>query len=228
MKKILYIFVIGLIISSCTVKTALNKDAYQNLYAEKPLTILILPPINNSITVEAKDLLYGSLSSELIKRGYYVIPALITMDVLKKAETYDSKLFEHNSMKRVGEHYGADAVLFTTIHEWGTHDWHDWGNLLRVKIEYTIKSTKTDEILFHRIGTVSYTPRTSVTAFGTGTNRTISTSTTSAGNFKEIMIAYWCNNWALYTLPAGKYSPEYGLDQEKHSGEETFKENLSF
>ena len=34
---------------------------------EKPITLLVMPPINNSTNVEAKDLLYTSISRPLVE-----------------------------------------------------------------------------------------------------------------------------------------------------------------
>ena len=80
--------------ASCgMISTVTRESQYAKMYEEKPLTLLVMPPINNSTNVEAKDLLYTSISRPLVEAGYYVISPLLAMDVLKAESAYDSELF---------------------------------------------------------------------------------------------------------------------------------------
>ena len=63
------------------------------MYEEKPVTLLVMPPINNSSNVEAKDLLYTSISKPLAEAGYYVISTMLAMDILKAESAYDAEMF---------------------------------------------------------------------------------------------------------------------------------------
>jgi hypothetical protein len=85
------------------------------MYEEKPITLLVMPPINNSTHVEAKDLLYTSISRPLIEAGYYVISPLLAMDVLKAESAYDSENFFEASLAQFNQFFGADAVVFSII-----------------------------------------------------------------------------------------------------------------
>lgn len=225
MKKLIYFLVVGIILSSCTMQTALKKDTYKTLYAEKPTSILVLPPINKSTKVEAKDLFYSSIVAPLTQRGYYVLPPLLTMAILKEENAYDSELFENNSMKQVGELFGADAVLFTTIHEWKKISVLA---TIEVTIEYTLKSTKTDEVLFHRIGTITLDQSSnsgSGSLLGMAVGMALDAATTAMTD--EIVVGRKCNYYTLSDMPAGKYSEQYNLDGESSSSSESFKVTIS-
>lgn len=206
MKKILYFALFVAILAGCTpTKLATKSDTYKTMYVEKPLSILALPPINNSTKVEAKELFYSSLSVPFTLNGYYVMPPLLAMEILKEESAYDAEMFINGSMKKVGELFGVDAVLFTTIHEWKKTT---VASQINVKIEYLLKSTKTDEILFNRIGDVTLS-----ISLNTGhpiANLVGSMLVTSLT--KEIVVGRNCNMYTISDIPAGKYSPLFEQD----------------
>ena len=66
---------------------------------KKPLTILIMPPINNTNHAEAKEYFYSSLAKPLCEKGYYVVSPFLSMDLLKQESAYDSEMFIGGSQK---------------------------------------------------------------------------------------------------------------------------------
>lgn len=217
MKKIVYFASIVVLFASCTAtKLQTKSDTYKTIYEEKPLSILALPPINKSTKVEAKELFYSSLAIPFTLRGYYVMPPLLSMEILKEESAYDSEMFINSSMKKVGELFGVDAVLFTTIHEWTKTS---IASQINVKIEYLLKSTKTDEVLFNRIGdvTLSISMNTgNILADMVGSM--VATSLT-----KEIVVGRNCNIYTISDIPAGKYSPMFGKDGEQNAQPKEFR-----
>lgn len=216
MKKFLYFTLLVAILGSCTPAKLVTKSVtYKNIYQEQPLSILALPPINRSTKVEAKELFYSSLAVPFTLNGYYVMPPLLSMEILKEESAYDSEMFINGSMKKVGELFGVDAVLFTTIHEWTKTA---VASQIRVKIEYLLKSTKTDEILFNRIGNV--TLNISMNSGSLLVNMVGSMIATALT--KEIVVGRNCNFYSLSDIPAGKYSPQFGKDGEANAQAKEF------
>ena len=129
------------------------------MYDEKPTTILLMPPINKSTNVEAKEYFHSTLMIPLANQGYYVIPPFLSMEILKRESAYDAELFLNSSLSKFGEVFGADIVLFTIIHKWDK----SYGNV-KVEVEYILKSTKTNEVLYTRRGTINYNTTVSGTA----------------------------------------------------------------
>ena len=66
MKKLFPIVVFAAILCSCGTASQVTRESqYAAMYNDMPVTILVMPPINNTSHVEAKDLLYTSISRPL-------------------------------------------------------------------------------------------------------------------------------------------------------------------
>src|SRR5690554_1972780 len=102
--------------TGCTVTEPVSKlQAYNGLYTEKPVSLLIMPPINRSTNVEAKEYSHTTLNVPIANAGYYVIPPFLSMDILKRESAYDAELFLDAPLAKFGEVFGADMALFTYI-----------------------------------------------------------------------------------------------------------------
>ena len=97
-------------------------------------------------------------------------------------------------MQPVGRLFGVDAVLFTTIHEWTKTT---IAAQVQVTVEYTLRSAKTDAILFHRKGTVIYNPNTS----SGSVLLNMLGDMLSAALTKEIELGRQCNEEAIGDIP---------------------------
>ncbi|MGL5938261.1 MAG: GNA1162 family protein [Phocaeicola sp.] len=219
MKKLLFLLVSVIVFTSCgTLPT--RSVTYKTLYDETPASILALPPINRSTKVGAKELFYSSLTSSLTQKGYYVLSPLLAMDILKEESAYDAELFLNNSMKQVGTLFGVDAVLFTIIHDWSKTT---IASQVKVKIEYILKSTKTDEVLFNRIGDVTLS--LSVSTGNSWIDLIGGMVATALTN--EIVVGRSCNFYTLSDLPEGKYSPYFQKDGDIEAGSKLFKTTIT-
>ena len=78
--------------TSCTTPTTLSQQ-YPKMYEEKPLTIAIMPPINQTTHAEAKDFFYTTLYMPLSEKGYYVYSPYLTMEMFQQESAYDAELF---------------------------------------------------------------------------------------------------------------------------------------
>ena len=211
MKRILYIIILCWIVTSCgMLNTVTRESQYAKMYEEKPITLLVMPPINNSSNVEAKDLLYTSISKPLVEAGYYVISPLLAMDILKAESAYDSELFFDGPLTTFQNYFGADAVVFSVIDTWAKI-----GTGIETKISYVIKSAYTNEILFDRSCdlyldlSVDSGQKGLLAALVDLAASAINTATTD-----HIRAARKANYFILRDIPRGKYSPEYMLDKE--------------
>ncbi len=227
MKKIILLTGITLImLTGCKTTTPIAKStAYKGMYDEKPLTILLMPPINRSTNVEAKEYFHSTLNVPIDNAGFYVIPPFLSMEILKKESAYDAELFLNSPLTKFGEVFGADLALFTIIHKW---DKSGLEAKVYIEVEYIIKSTKTNEIVYTRKGEITYDTSISTGtggAFGALADMAISAINTAAT--KYIDVARACNAYTFKDLPAGKYSPNYGVDGEQIAGKKEFKIRLN-
>ena len=210
--------------TSCTVtKPVLKTVAYKKMYDEKPVSVLIMPPINKSTAVDAKEYFHSSLLVPLANAGYYVIPPFLSMEMLKKESAYDSELFLNSPLQKFGEIFGADMVLFTVINTWTK----TYGNV-SVGVEYIVKSTKTNEILYSRKGTVNYNTSVQVSGGGlVGALASVAATAISTAATQYIGVARACNKYSLSDLPSGKFAPVNPKEAEEFAGQNDFNITLN-
>jgi hypothetical protein len=220
--KCLSLPVLAIFAASCASPALTKQQAYPNIYSERPLAIAVMPPINNTNNVEAKEFLYMTLSQPLCERGYYVLPSFLTMEMFKNESAYDAELFINTPVDRFGTVLGADAVLFTIINKW---EKMALSSNIYVEIEYRLKSTHTNETLFERKGNITYDA--SVNSSGSGLLGALVNMAASAINTAmtdHIKVARVCNTYALSDIPAGTYNPIFDKDQAKFAGPKEFKQ----
>lgn len=197
--------------TSCgVISTVTRESQYAKMYEEKPITLLVMPPINNSTNVEAKDLLYTSISRPLVEAGYYVISPLLAMDILKAESAYDSEMFFEAPLTAFQNYFGADAVVFSVIDTWAKK-----GMGIETKIRYVIRSAHTNEILFDR--SCDLYLDLSIDSGNNGLLGALVDLAASAINTAatdHIKAARKANYFILRDIPRGKYSPEHMLDKE--------------
>ena len=211
MKRLIPIILLAVVVSSCGLMNQVTRESqYAAMYNDMPVTILVMPPINNTSNVEAKDLLYTSISRPLAEAGYYVISPLLAMDVLKAESAYDAEMFIDKPLTIFRDFFGADAVVFSQI-----DDWTKRGFGIDTKIRYIIKSATSGEILFDRScdlyldlqqnsgGNSALSPLVDIAVSA------ISTAATD-----HIVAARKANYFIFRDIPRGKYNPQYMLDRE--------------
>lgn len=214
MKKAFGLFLSVLLVAACGSSNQLTRgEQYQTMYEEKPLTLLIMPPINNTSSVEAKDLLYTSISKPLAEAGYYVLPPLMVMDVLKAESAYDSELFIDGNLGMFNQYFGADAVVFSVIDSWTKS-----GFGIQTKIRYIIKSVRDNAVMFDK--TCDLYLDLSVQSGGGGLLGSLidlATSVISTAVTDHIVAARKANSYIFSDIPRGKYSSEYMQDQDRQA-----------
>jgi hypothetical protein len=227
MKKILFLILVAVaFLSSCTTTTPIAKSvAYKGMYKEKPLTILLMPPINRSTNVEAKEYFHSTLNVPIANAGFYVIPTFLSMEILKNESAYDAELFVDGPLTKFGDLFGADLALFTIIHKWNKSG---LAAKVYVQVEYIIKSTKTNEIVFARTGDIYYNASVSTgLGGGLGALADLAVSAINTAVTKYVDVARVCNAYTFSDMPAGKYSPSYGADGELPAGKKIFNVKLN-
>ena len=211
MKRILYFAILCCMATSCgMLNTVTRESQYAKMYEEKPITLLVMPPINNSANVEAKDLLYTSISRPLVEAGYYVISPLLAMDVLKAESAYDAEMFFDAPLTAFQNYFGADAVVFSVIDSWAKK-----GLGIQTKIRYVIKSAYTNEILFDRSCDLYLDLSVDSGSGGAlGALIDLAASAINTAATDHIIAARKANYFILRDIPRGKYSPEHMQDKE--------------
>ena len=83
-----------------------------------PRSILVAPPINRSLDVDAPTYLLSTLPVPLAEKGFYVFPVNTTKVILEQEGFYDGAQVEQQPTPDLAKLFGADAVLYVTINRW--------------------------------------------------------------------------------------------------------------
>lgn len=220
MKKIIYLSLCIIVLTSCGTSSSLTRVInYPEMYNEKPTTILIMPPINKTVNVEAKEYLFTTLAQPLCEKGYYVISPFLAMETLRKESAYDAEMFVDKSLNQFKSVFGAEAVLFTTINKW---DKSAIGGTITVDVEYLLKSTSTNAVLFDRKGTVTVDMNINSGGGILGSLIDLAATAISTAVTDKIVAARKCNYAALQDLPDGRYRSTFDKDQNTLAGSKNF------
>lgn len=221
MKKYLFIVVTILLLASCSQTVTLGTQ-YPKMYSDKPTSIVIMPPINKTNFVQAKEYFYTTLYGPLCEKGYNVFSPLMTMDLFKGESAYDSEMFINGDLKKFRSILGADACMFTTIKSWKRNN---LGGVITVDVEYTLKSTRTNEILYQREGLIHLDTSVGVSGgglFGALINMAATAINTAATD--KVIAGRRCSAFVLSNLPAGVYDEvHYNKDEKSPAGKSFIK-----
>jgi len=219
MKKIilysLSALLISLLMTGCGPAMVSKGSEFPKMYDEAPRSLLVMPPINESPDVEAKDYYLTTMEELFAQWGYYVFPTELTADIFKQQGVYDTELLYNSDVTKFREFFGADAVVFTKIKEWHV-SYAVIASSLTVNIEMEIRSTKTNEQLWN------YGQKVVVDLSGGGDGgggvaglliKAIATAiNTAAADYLDY--AKQANARIVYALPAGPYHPSHMADQD--------------
>jgi len=209
MKKIiLFALVIVTVISSCSTPMTMGQK-YPGMYEEKPLTIAIMPPINQTTHVEAKDYFYTTMYMPLCEKGYYVFSPYLTMEMFQQESAYDAEHFIDADLSIFQKVLGADAAMFTIIKDWRRNN---VGGVLTVDVEYRLRSTKTGQILYQKEGKIKVDTSINGGSSGLGALVGLIATAVNTAVTDKVIAGRECNAFVLTDMPAGKYSPLFEKD----------------
>ncbi|WP_137170192.1 GNA1162 family protein [Marinomonas sp. FW-1] len=105
-----------LLITGCSTPPPYN---YEALLASEPRSILVIPPKNNSVEVNAPYIYLSTISRPLGEKGYYVFPVAVIDTFMKENGLPTPEEMNSVPLEKLYEHIGADAVLYVEINDWG-------------------------------------------------------------------------------------------------------------
>ena len=216
--KLTALLAVSLLATSCAASYT-RQSQYPKMYEEKPTVILVMPPINNTTNVEAKELLYTSISFPLAEAGYYVISPHLAMELFKSESAYDAEQFIDRDAAVFASVFGADAVVFSVINTWKKK-----GFGIETEIKYFVKSTATNEIIFERNCDLYLDLQLNSggnSALGALVDLAASAINTAATD--HIVAARKCNAYIFSDIPRGKYHPEFQSDMKKAAQKKDIK-----
>ncbi len=93
---------------------------YTAFKESNPRSILVLPPVNKSPEILASYGMLAQVSYPIAESGYYVLPVAVVAETLKQNGITVADEAHAISLPKLREIFGADAVLYMSIEDYGT------------------------------------------------------------------------------------------------------------
>ena len=209
--------------------TVTKLEAYSQMYGDKPgSNILIMPPINLTNEVEAKEYFYYTLNTQLAGSGWYVYPPILALRTLQEESADSSEMFINADISKFGQIFGADYLLFTTIEKW----YKSSGKKnVTVTALYKLRSTRTGKTVYEHEYTYAYDisdiDKTAgkaalqnmdsligIAVSGIALAATAVTTSIVTAKTETMDVARFCNAFALSDLPTGPLFGTQGDDAD--------------
>ena len=107
----------ALLLTGCATKASYDYTAFR---ASRPQTILILPPVNGSTSVEASYSMLSQLTMPLAESGYYVLPVTLVDETFRQNGLSNPADVTNVPVAKLHQIFGADAALYINITRYGT------------------------------------------------------------------------------------------------------------
>jgi len=199
----------ALLLGACATPAPYDYSAF---HAHRPRSLLVLPPLDDSMEVQATYAYLSTVTEPLAERGYYVFPVAVVDRLLRDNGLSGPSEMRQAPLDRIRDIFGADAVLYITL--------KDWGTAYRV-IDSATEVTVEAELVDVASGTVLWSGEHSAVAssssgqsslFGMLVTAVVNQVTTSVSD-PSFDVARSCNQELFwddrYGLPLGPHNPEY-------------------
>ena len=138
--------VLALLLSACAT-VAPTPKSYTEFRSENPRSILVVPTLNNTLSVQAPEFFISTISRPFGERGYYIFPAHMVQRLMEADGLADAGLVHGADPRRFEKLFGCDAILFVTIQQWDSK-YVILSTTTTVKFDYALKSCKTGSVLW--------------------------------------------------------------------------------
>ena len=149
-----FVIVLLAVLESGCASTLPQPYDYTVFWQHPPRSILVLPPMNESNSIEAT---YGYLSTvtrPLVDRGYYVFPVEVVDQLFKENGMPTAGEMHQVSLAKVLEITGADAVLFVTVEQY-SNEYHLVTSDTIVRIRAQLLDTRSGALLWEGKGVMN-------------------------------------------------------------------------
>ncbi|GAA6171307.1 DUF799 domain-containing protein [Colwellia sp. KU-HH00111] len=155
LKSLFQIAFLLMFVSGCA--TTVEPYDYTALKESAPRSILVIPPMNNSVEVTAPYSFLSTITAPLAESGYYVYPVSVIDSFLKENGLPTPAEMNSVPLEKIDEIIGADAVLYVSIDDWG-QKYNVLSSVTVVKGHLKLVSVKTGGLLWDAPIFAQYNP----------------------------------------------------------------------
>lgn len=120
---------------------------YSAFNRAKPVTLLVMPPLNESPDIKATPALWAHATLPLSEAGYYVLPVTLVDETFRQNGVETSHDAHSIPFAKLRDFFGADAAVYIKVTKYGT-SYAVLTSETRVEAEARIVDLRTGELLW--------------------------------------------------------------------------------
>ena len=93
---------------------------YTAFKQNRPVSMLVLPPVNDSPDVKASRAVLAQSTLPLAEAGYYVLPVTLVDETFRQNGLTEAAEIQQVSAAKLREIFGADAAVYIRVKKYGT------------------------------------------------------------------------------------------------------------
>lgn len=114
--RCLFCLMLVVLLAGCATPQPFDYTAFKK---NRPRSILVLPPVNNTVEVGATYSVFSQLSYPLAESGYYVFPVALVDETFRQNGLNNPAEIHAVDRAKLRKIFGADAALYVTITDYG-------------------------------------------------------------------------------------------------------------
>lgn len=141
------------LLSGCATPTPYD---YSALRESNPRSILVLPPVNQTLDTKASYSFLSHVTYPLAESGYYVLPVAVVDETFRENGMVNPEDIHGLPLDKLQNVFGADAALYITISKYGT-SYQLISSDTRVTAEASLIDMRSGQLLWKGAATASST-----------------------------------------------------------------------
>lgn len=139
------------VLGGCAAPKAYDYTAFRQA---NPRSILVLPPVNESVDIKASHSVLSQSSKPLAEAGYYVLPVALVEETFRQNGLTVPDEMHAVELNKLNDIFGADAVLYMKIKRYGA-TYYVLGSTTVVEAEGRLVDGKSGTLLWDGSATAS-------------------------------------------------------------------------
>ena len=136
---------------ACAAPKAYDYTAFRH---NRPVSMLVLPPLNDTPDVKATYGVLAQVTLPLAESGYYVVPVTLMDETFRQNGLNNAAEIQDVSAQKLREIFGADAAVYVRVKGYGT-SYAVLSSETRVTVEARILDLRSGELLWQGSATAS-------------------------------------------------------------------------
>jgi len=142
---------VAAVLGACAAPAPYDYTAFRQ---NRPLSMLVLPPLNETPEVTATYGVLSQVTLPLAEAGYYVVPVSLMDETFRQNGLNNPAEIHDVSPRKLREIFGADAAVYVKVTQYGT-GYRVIDSETRVTAEARIVDLRTGELLWQGRATAS-------------------------------------------------------------------------